>query len=211
MALGSDLVAVVEQRLDLAPVSSGIVVENELLHTLRLVGSSLDTGGSVSDSIVASGFALRRKDRLLLTPSGRVAAEEAARLPVGGEDEAAARRVYEGFLPLNIEFLRACTEWQVHPGGAANDHTDSVYDWAVIDRVVAIVERVEVPVSRLGRRVERFSAYKKRMSDALKLVEDGEHDWLVSPRIDSLHTVWMQLHEDLLLALGIARGDEAGA
>ena len=49
------------------------------------------------------------------------------------------------------------------------------------------------------------------MSDALKHVENGEHDWLVSPRIDSVHTVWMQLHEDLLLALGIARGDEAGA
>jgi len=187
------------------------LVENVLLHTLRLVGSYPDTADSESDSIVASGYALRRKDRLILTPSGRVAAEESARLPVGGEDETAAQRVYEGFLPLNVQILRACTEWQVHPGGAANDHSDPVYDWSVIDRVAAIVERVEVPVSRLGRRVERFSGYKKRMSDALKRVENGEHDWLVSPRIDSVHTVWMQLHEDLLLALGIARGDEAGA
>lgn len=99
----------------------------------------------------------------------------------------------------------------MHPGGAANDHSDPVYDWSVIDRVTAIVERVEVPVSRLGRSVERFSGYKKRMSDALKRAENGEHDWLLSPRIDSVHTVWMQLHEDLLLALGIARGEEAGA
>jgi hypothetical protein len=147
----------------------------------------------------------------VLTPEGRAIAEKFARLEIDGEDEAVAKRVYEGFLPLNVQILRACTEWQVHPGGAANDHSDSVYDWSVIDRVVAIVERVEVPVSRLGRRVERFSGYKKRMTDALKRVESGEHEWLVSPRIDSLHTVWMQLHEDLLLALGIARDDEAGA
>ena len=31
---------------------------------------------------------------------------------------------------------------------------------------------------------------------------EGDHEWLTSPRIDSYHTVWMQLHEDLLLALG---------
>lgn len=185
------------------------MVENELLHTLRLVGSFPEPPGSASDLIVESGYALRRKDRLILTPTGREAAESAALLPIDGEDIVAAKRVYEGFLPLNVQILRACTEWQVHPGGATNDHSDPAYDWSVIDRVVAIVERVEVPVARLGRRVARFSGYKKRMADALKRVENGEHDWLVSPRIDSLHTVWMQLHEDLLLALGIARGDEA--
>jgi len=40
-------------------------------------------------------------------------------------------------------------------------------------------------------------------------VEADEHDWLLSPRIDSYHTVWMQLHEDLLSAVGVNRADEA--
>lgn len=89
-----------------------------------------------------------------------------------------------------------------------NDHADATYDWSVIDRVIAIDERIGVPVSRLGRSVGRFSHYRPRLRDALRRVEAGEHDWLVSPRHDSYHTVWMQLHEDLLLALGITRGEE---
>src|SRR5918994_378376 len=41
---------------------------------------------------------------------------------------------------------------------------------------------------------------------ARRRVEDGEHDWFTSPRIDSYHTVWMELHEELLVALGRERG-----
>ena len=53
---------------------------------------------------------------------------------------------------------------------------------------------------------EKFSFLTNDMKrDAREKVEDGEHDWFTSPRIDSYHTVWMQWHEDLLLALGRER------
>ena len=183
------------------------MLDLDLLHRLRLVGMLPDPGGESSDVLVEHGYAVRRGERIILTPVGREQAETVARLEHGSDAEAAAQRVYEGFLPLNAEILRACSDWQVRPGGVANDHSDPTYDWAVIDRVVAIDERIGVPVSRLGRSVGRFGHYRPRLRDALKRVEDGEHDWLVSPRVDSYHTVWMQLHEDLLLALGIARGE----
>jgi hypothetical protein len=47
------------------------------------------------------------------------------------------------------------------------------------------------------------------MREARQQVLDGAPEWLLSPRIDSYHTVWMQLHEDLLLGLGIQRSDES--
>lgn len=184
------------------------MLDLDLLHRLRLVGMTSDPGGGSSDVLVEHGYAVRRGERIILTPAGREHAETVARLDAGSDAEAAARRVYEGFLPLNAEILRACSDWQVRPGGAVNDHADATYDWAVIDRVIAIDERIGVPVSRLGRSVGRFERYRDRLRDALRRVEAGEHDWLVSPRLDSYHTVWMQLHEDLLLALGIARGEE---
>ena len=56
--------------------------------------------------------------------------------------------------------------------------------------------------------VDRFGAYRERLRAARRLVDDGDHEWLTSPRIDSYHTVWMQLHEDLLLALGKERASE---
>ena len=170
-----------------------------------------DPGGPASDVLVEHGYAVRRGERIILTPIGREHADAMARLEPDSEAEAAAHRVYEGFLPLNAEILQACSDWQVRAGGVVNDHADAKYDWAVIDRVIAIDERIGVPVSRLGRTVERFADYRPRLRDALRKVEDGEHDWLVSPRLDSYHTVWMQLHEDLLLALGIARGEEPQA
>ena len=105
--------------------------------------------------------------------------------------------------------LPICTDWQVRGGGVPNDHRDPVYDWGVIDRLVALDQQTGPVVRSLGKHVVRFVPYRDRMRAARKRVEDGETDWLLSPRIDSYHTVWMQLHEDLLLGLGIQRGDEA--
>ena len=49
---------------------------------------------------------------------------------------------YQRFLALNRELIRVCNDWQVRPGGAPNDHSDPTYDWSVVDRLVAIDERV---------------------------------------------------------------------
>ena len=39
-------------------------------------------------------------------------------------------------------------------------------------------------------------------------VRDGESAWLASPLMDSYHTVWMQLHQELILMLGLTRADD---
>jgi hypothetical protein len=56
--------------------------------------------------------------------------------------------------------------------------------------------------------VPRFAGYRQRLTDALDKISD-DRAWLASPRCDSYHTVWMQLHEDLLIAVGVNRADEA--
>jgi hypothetical protein len=38
----------------------------------------------------------------------------------------------------------------------------------------------------------------------------GELDWLTKPIMPSYHTVWFELHEDLLATLGIDRASESG-
>ena len=58
--------------------------------------------------------------------------------------------MYESFGPLNREVLRVCTDWQVRPGGAPNDHVDAAYDWSVIDRLTAVDERAGPLLRRLG-------------------------------------------------------------
>lgn len=155
-----------------------------------------------------AGLAQRKGELLALTADGRIVHAAWARLEAGSEAETAARRAYDQFLPLNGELLRVSTDWQMRAGNVPNDHTDQAYDWSVIDRLAEVDERAGPVVRRLGRTVERFEPYRPRLRECLRRVRDGEHEWFLSPRIDSYHTIWMHLHEELLLALGIERAEE---
>jgi hypothetical protein len=109
---------------------------------------------------------------------------------------------------MNREVLQVCTDWQVRPGGALNDHADDAYDWSVIHRLEALDDRAGPVLRRLAGTDSRFGGYRERLRAARRRVVDGERDWLTSPRLDSYHTVWMELHEDLLAALGLERRPE---
>jgi hypothetical protein len=184
-----------------------------LLHRLRVQPkvSESEAPDVALAPLVDAGWARARGAWVVLTPAGRAEADVRLRIEPGTELHTRAARAYEQFLPLNGELLRVCTDWQVRPGGTPNDHRDATYDWAVIDRLVALDERIGPVVRRLGREGARFAAYRERLRAARRRVEDGEADWFASPRIDSYPTVWMQLHEDLLLGLGIDRGSEPAA
>ena len=51
----------------------------------------------------------------------------------------------------------------------------------------------------------RFETYRRRLTAALARVRRGDREWFTSPTLDSYHTVWFELHEDLLVALGLTR------
>lgn len=181
--------------------------DEQVLHELRVRGTAADDGDAAA-RLVDAGFAIRRREVLMLTPAGR--AEADLRFRLAGEDGAAVQSAYDRFLPLNRGLIQICSDWQVRAGGVPNDHKDPGYDWAVIDRLVAHDEQTGPVVRSLGRQVSRFAQYRDRLRGARRRVEADEHDWLLSPRIDSYHTVWMQLHEDLLLGLGLNRAEEHG-
>ena len=179
-----------------------------LLHDLRLRGFRPAKGGPAEEELVAAGLAMARGTNLALTPAGRDAHAAWARLAPGSEEEALARKAYERFLTLNVEFLRLCTDWQLKPGNVPNDHSDSAYDFKVLERLDRLDERAGQLLDSLGKTVLRFSSYRSRLTDALDKIS-SDRAWFASPRCDSYHTVWMQLHEDLLTAVGVDRADEA--
>lgn len=194
-----------------APDDATFPATFRVLHEIRLRGVVELEETEIVTVLIDEGFVSRSARGVRITSVGRETHTTWARLSPGGDDEQVARRAYERFLPLNRELLRVCSDWQVRPGGVPNDHRDARYDWAVLDRVHALDERIGPVASRLGRTVERFAAYRPRLRDALARVDEGETDWLTSPRIDSYHTVWMQMHEDLLLAIGGDRASEPAA
>jgi hypothetical protein len=179
-----------------------------LLHEIRLRGVYEIETGTVVTTLTEAGLVVHANRGFRVTPEGRTAHAAWARVDPGGEIASAVERAYRRFLVLNPELLRVCTEWQIRPGGSPNDHKDPAYDWAIFDRLSSIDDRAGPLVSGVARVIDRFGTYRSRLRAARRQVEEGEHAWLTSPRIDSYHTVWMQLHEDLLLALGKERSSE---
>lgn len=201
-----------------------------VLHALRLKGfaeadvvaraSGLDeaTVGSACASLAAEGFVQRRDGRLSgwsLTSEGRAAhaARIVADLAAAGQ-RAVVDGAYRRFLEVNGEMLALCTAWQlreVEGRQVVNDHADAGWDGAVLDRLRAADRVLEPVLVDLTGALERYRRYPPRLAEALAKVEAGELEWFTKPVIDSYHTVWFELHEDLLCSLGIARASEAHA
>jgi hypothetical protein len=128
---------------------------------------------------------------------------------VGGRDDIHA--AYRQFLALNQACLQVCTDWQlVERDGAQviNDHDDPAHDADVIGRLRALGDEVQPICAELATVLARFGTYGPRFAAAVRRVEGGDPDWFTKPTIDSFHTVWFELHENLLATLGIERGTE---
>ena len=173
------------------------------------VGSGVD---ELLQAAVEAGDLVHKEGRAAgwsLTPSGR----EAHQALLAAERESAGTRdvvgaAYDEFLGINADLIQVCTNWQVKPDGALNDHADAGYDAGVIDGLATIDGRVQPVCARLSDQVARFDRYGPRLSAALARVRAGDGQWFTSPAVESYHTVWFELHEDLLQTLGINRGDE---
>lgn len=198
-----------------------------VLHGLRLrgfaevddlaarIGLSPSQVASLLESYERGGYVRHRAGRVsgwTLTTAGRAAGEQmlAAELDAAG-GRTAVTDAYHRFLARNGEMLAVCTAWQmreVDGRQVVNDHSDPGYDAAVVGELVRIDAAVQPVCDALADVLTRFAGYGPRFTHALERVRAGERDWFTKPTIDSYHTVWFELHENLLATLGIARGSE---
>lgn len=121
---------------------------------------------------------------------------------------------YRQFLALNQACLQVCTDWQlieVDGVPTVNEHADPAHDADVVGRLRALNDEVQPITAELTVALRRFSSYGSRFDHAVARVEAGDNDWFTKPTIDSFHTVWFELHENLLATLGIERGSEERA
>ena len=54
-------------------------------------------------------------------------------------------------------------------------------------------------------RLPRFDGYARRLRRALDAISAGDHTMVAAPIKDSYHTVWFELHEELLVLSGRQR------
>jgi pyruvate,orthophosphate dikinase len=59
--------------------------------------------------------------------------------------------------------------------------------------------------------LHRFGTYLARLERAAAEAAGGDGRFVASPRVDSYHGIWFELHEDLILLAGRNRADEVAA
>ena len=158
---------------------------------------------------VEAGQVLAARDKFMVTPAGRVWLDE--QYPV----LFAAQRVDEAFTGAYTRFevvnkilLSLMTRWQtVTVGGASvpNDHADDAYDAGIIDELGAFHDRAVPILKAFTVTVPRLSAYIDRLDAAQSEILAGNSDFVSGARVSSYHTVWFEMHEDLLRILGRVR------
>lgn len=194
-----------------------------VLHALRCMGSSvparvataagLDEPAAESELIDLAVAGLVTHERgpfggWAVTAAGKAgdAARVAAELDAVGAREVVAE-VYDRFLGLNGELLDLCTAWQVRSVDGvtvANDHDDPEYDARVLGLLDGFTPRADALCGELAAVLPRFGRYDDRLGRAAARVRAGERQYFVDD-LEAFHTVWFQLHEDLLVTLGIPR------
>ncbi|OBB70213.1 hypothetical protein [Mycobacterium sp. 852014-50255_SCH5639931] len=146
-----------------------------------------------------------------ITPAGRERLAALLDEERSGADRAALAAAYDDFRPVNTEFKSLVTDWQLKggPGGTPNAHDDAEYDAAVLARLENVHARVLPIIESVAAQLPRLNAYPAKLVAALGKVRAGETAWLTRPLIDSYHTVWFELHEELILAVGLTREEAA--
>lgn len=161
------------------------------------------------DAAVATGRAMEAKGAYALMPLAGIALQ--ARYAREFSDLRANdgfRAAYDGFERINRTLKQIITDWQTLDVGGrkiANDHSDKAHDDDVIDRLGGLHEQAEPILKRLAQGLPRLRYYGDKLLAALEAAEDGDHEWVSDIRRDSYHTVWFELHEELLRIMGCER------
>jgi pyruvate,orthophosphate dikinase len=125
-----------------------------------------------------------------------------------------ANEALDGFLPLDQRVKVIVTSWQmreVDGEQVINDHSDEEYDEQVISELASVHRDAVAWLEPHTDGLPRLTAYVERLEKAMARVEEGDYDHVASPRIDSYHNVWFELHEDLILLAGRTREEETEA
>lgn len=182
--------------------------QSDALVSLVVRGMARGEATEVQQQLADAGLILVKGPVLMPTPAGTEMVGAMLRLPDGAPERERIMATFHRFLPVNRQLRDLCTAWQVRPDGSVNDHSDENYDADIRDRLDDIDDAVGPLLKRFSEDIPAMSNYRARLTEALEKLDEGDDAWLASPLCDSYHTVWMHLHQQLLLTIGMSRKED---
>jgi hypothetical protein len=188
---------------------------SQVLQALRLKGRAtaeeLATSLGVGTDEVAAELATMADDKLvverttgrrpgwMLTGEGRDRYDASMAESRTPEVVERLSETYADFLQSNQPVKDLAARWQ--------GTDDDAERFGIIEDLADLCDKVTPSLTSAGEVVPRFGAYARRLADSLDKAAD-DHRFVVSPTVDSFHTVWFECHEDYLLMLDRTREQE---
>ena len=188
------------------------IASNE--HIAEITGKGQPDVDEVLNMMINESYAQETPRGLRLLPEGKEWTDKLLEEERTGIDSAEANDVYEDFCAQNDSFKQLVTDWQIkiiNGEQQLNDHTDEAYDQEIIRRLTELDQIVAPIFKKAANIAPRLSRYLERFANALTHLQSGDHSFLAAPLKDSYHTIWFEMHEELILLCGRNRADEAAA
>ncbi len=166
------------------------------------------------DCLVADGLAEKAAGSFRLTVGGKAAGRERIAADTERWGVANAAAALDAFVILDTRMKQTATAWQMREvDGTAtfNDHADAAYDAKVLRDLDSLHADASAWLRPLVPHLPRLASYVERLDRAAAAARGGDGRFVASPRVDSYHGAWFELHEDLILLAGRSRADEVAA
>ena len=173
--------------------------------------SSTDHVQPLLDDLVVDGLAASVAGAYRLTDTGNARAAELVAKEADAWGSERANAALDAFIELDGRMKETVTAWQLKAPDVVNDHADADYDRGVLDRLGALHDEAARFLEANENRFGRLATYRARLSRAIEQARGGDGRFVASPRVDSYHGVWFELHEDLIQLAGRTREDEVAA
>lgn len=161
------------------------------------------------EAAVKANRAAKAGEKYMLQPAAQIALRTGySRDFAAQRADAAMQAAYDDFEKINEQLKQLITDWQtLNIGGTLvpNDHSDTDYDHKIIDKLGRLHDRAEPILDRFSAGLPRLAVYKTLLTVALERAEDGDTAWVSDAKCMSYHTVWFELHEDLIRVLNRKR------
>jgi pyruvate,orthophosphate dikinase len=177
-------------------------------------GSSPDAAARILDGLIADGLAERAAGSIRLTAVGRDAAAGLFTADTSRWGLEAACAALDAFVAFDHRVKATVSAWQMREidgTSAVNDHTDASYDARVLADLAAVHDEAATWLRNQAVALPRLAGYAARLDRACAAAQAGDGRYVASPRVDSYHTAWFELHEDLIRLAGRTRTEEVAA
>lgn len=162
------------------------------VHLLALRGS-LKQLPVDSDRFEAAGLVRSTPDGFTLTEAGHRHHRVLFEQECAGLDLGLLGIVYDRFPEVARRLRTLESRWHRTDEGARRELTHEL---------CGVVDAAEPILHRSAELAPRFRAYITRLRDAQRRVSDGELDYAFDPGVESIDTIFRELHEDYLQTLG---------